>query len=95
VPAPGVDVSIVDDAAARSTAGVVVHRANGSSSVLPNPDQPGQVLKSTAGDPSWALAGVPVFVQATQPTGAPVPSLWIPLDGSGNPLPPTQWQVFA
>lgn len=95
MPAPGVDVAIVDDAESRDVAGVVVHHANGSSSVLPDPASPDQVLTSGPGGPEWSAPGVPVFVQATQPVGAPVPSLWIPLDGSGNPVAPTLWQVFA
>jgi hypothetical protein len=99
LPAPGVDVAIVDDAASRDVAGVVVHKANGSSTVLPDPPEAGQVLTGGPTGPAWGApggeAGVPVFVQADQPADPVAPSVWIPLDAQGVPLPPDQWQVFA
>jgi hypothetical protein len=96
LPAPGFDISIVDDETIPDVEGVVVHHADGRTTVLPNPAGQGQVLTSAAaGDPEWTDRGVPVFVQATQPVNPTAPSLWIPLDETGEPLPADQWQVFV
>lgn len=45
--------------------------------------------------PGVEMVGVPVFVQAAEPVNPPSPSVWIPLDGNGAPMPSDQWQVFV
>lgn len=95
MPSPGFDTYIVDDQDARDVQGVVVHHANGSTTVVPDPSQAGRVFTSGPDGPTWGAPGVPIFIQAAQPSNPPVPSLWIPLDGSGNPLGADHWQVYA
>ena len=36
-----------------------------------------------------------VYIQETEPVDPTIPSLWIPLDGSGVPLSTDQWQVYT
>lgn len=45
--------------------------------------------------PSANLPAKNLYVQQTQPSSPPAGSLWIPTDGSGNPLTIDQWQVFT
>jgi hypothetical protein len=100
LPFPGSDTYIVDDPAAQDLEGVVVHEPNGTTTVLPNPPDSGKTLVSGPNGPQWspipaAIVGVPVYVQAGEPENPPTPSLWIPLDGNGDPVPTNQWQVFV
>jgi hypothetical protein len=48
--------------------------------------------------PEGPVGSARVFVQETRPApGDDVPngSLWVPVDDSGNPLPPEEWQVLT
>lgn len=52
-------------------------------------------LDANAKVPAVNLPATNLYVQQAQPSSPPAGSLWIPVDGNGDPLSIDQWQVYV
>lgn len=52
-------------------------------------------LNASSKVPVVNLPDPTLYVQQTQPASPPAGSLWIPVDGNGDPLSIDQWQVYV